>query len=108
MAHAAKSRHKKDEQRAPRKAVLSRKEYDKELRRLQVELAIDLPGLQCSVVVGLAGDLIERQIEAELENTVAAAKRIGHVRRLEGVLDDHEEKEVRSRITATRQAWRAS
>ena len=38
MAHAAKSRHKKDEQRAPRKAVLSRKEYDKELRRLQVEL----------------------------------------------------------------------
>jgi metal-responsive CopG/Arc/MetJ family transcriptional regulator len=27
---------------------------------------------------------------------------------LEGVLDDHEEKEVRSRIAATRQAWRAS
>src|SRR3981189_1962827 len=38
MAHAAKSRHKKDEHRAPRKGVLSRKEYDKELRRLQVDL----------------------------------------------------------------------
>ena len=27
---------------------------------------------------------------------------------LEGVLDDQEEKEVRSRIATTRQAWRAS
>jgi polyphosphate kinase 2 len=38
MAQAAKLSRKKDEKRAQRKTVLSRKEYDKELRRLQVEL----------------------------------------------------------------------
>jgi polyphosphate kinase 2 len=38
MAQAAKLRRNKDEKRPSRKAVLSRKEYDKELRRLQVEL----------------------------------------------------------------------
>ena len=38
MAHATKLRHKKDGQRAPRKGVLSRKDYDRELRRLQVDL----------------------------------------------------------------------
>jgi polyphosphate kinase 2 len=38
MAQAAKLRRKKDEKRATRKAVLTRKEYDRELRRLQVEL----------------------------------------------------------------------
>ena len=38
MAQAATLRRKKDRQRASRKTVLSRKEYDKELRRLQVEL----------------------------------------------------------------------
>jgi polyphosphate kinase 2 len=38
MAQAAKLKRKKDGQRAVRKTVLSRKEYDKELRRLQVEL----------------------------------------------------------------------
>jgi len=38
MAQAAKLKHKKSGRRAPRKAVLSRKDYDKELRRLQVEL----------------------------------------------------------------------
>ncbi len=36
-------------------------------------------------------DETEHQIEAELENTPAAGKRIGHVRRLEGVLDDYVE-----------------
>ena len=38
MAEAAKLKHKKSGRRTPRKAVLSRKDYDKELRRLQVEL----------------------------------------------------------------------
>jgi polyphosphate kinase 2 len=38
MAQAANLRRKKDEKRATRKSVLSRKDYDKELRRLQVEL----------------------------------------------------------------------
>jgi polyphosphate kinase 2 len=38
MARAAKLSRKKDEKRATRKSVLSRKDYDKELRRLQVEL----------------------------------------------------------------------
>src|SRR6266704_3415272 len=38
MAHAAKPKHIKEEKRASRKAVLSRKGYDKELRRLQVDL----------------------------------------------------------------------
>jgi polyphosphate kinase 2 len=38
MAQAAKLKHKKNGQRASRNEVLSRKDYDKELRRLQVEL----------------------------------------------------------------------
>ena len=38
MAHAAKPTHNKEEKRTSRKAVLSRKDYDKELRRLQVDL----------------------------------------------------------------------
>src|ERR1700704_6375445 len=38
MAQATKPRHKKAGKRARRKTVLSRKDYDKELRRLQVEL----------------------------------------------------------------------
>jgi polyphosphate kinase 2 len=38
MAQATKVKHKKEGKRAPRSAVLSRKEYDKELRNLQVEL----------------------------------------------------------------------
>src|SRR3979490_1105723 len=38
MAQATKPRHKKAGKRARRKTVLSRKGYDKELRRLQVEL----------------------------------------------------------------------
>jgi polyphosphate kinase len=38
MAQATKHRDKKGGERAPRKAVLSRKDYDKELRRLQVDL----------------------------------------------------------------------
>jgi polyphosphate kinase len=38
MAQAAKHGDKKGGERAPRKAVLSRKDYDKELRRLQVDL----------------------------------------------------------------------
>jgi polyphosphate kinase len=38
MAQAPKLKHKKHGERAPRKSVLSRKDYDKELRRLQVEL----------------------------------------------------------------------
>src|SRR5712691_13101805 len=38
MPPATKLRHKKDGHHAPRKAVLSRKQYDKELRHLQVEL----------------------------------------------------------------------
>src|SRR5438309_3760783 len=38
MAHAAKPTHNKEEKRTSRKAVLSRKDYGKELRRLQVDL----------------------------------------------------------------------
>jgi polyphosphate kinase 2 len=38
MAQATKHGDKKGRERAPRKAVLSRKDYDKELRRLQVDL----------------------------------------------------------------------
>src|SRR4030088_2288616 len=38
MAQATKLRHKKNAQKGSRKGVLSRKDYDKELRRLQVEL----------------------------------------------------------------------
>ena len=38
MAQATKPKHKKDAERAARKGVLARKDYDKELRRLQVEL----------------------------------------------------------------------
>ncbi len=38
MAQAAKLKHKKNGQRASKDAALSRKEYEKELRRLQVEL----------------------------------------------------------------------
>src|SRR4030088_2741501 len=38
MAQATKPRHKKAGKRSRRKTVLSRKDYDKELRRLQVEL----------------------------------------------------------------------
>src|SRR6202165_1896599 len=38
MAQAAKLKHKKNGHRASRQAPLSRKEYEKELRRLQVEL----------------------------------------------------------------------
>jgi polyphosphate kinase 2 len=38
MAQATKHGHKKGSGQAPRKAVLSRKDYDKELRRLQVDL----------------------------------------------------------------------
>lgn len=38
MAQASKLRHKKNGQRASRDAVLSRRDYEKELRRLQVEL----------------------------------------------------------------------
>jgi polyphosphate kinase 2 len=38
MAQAAKHGDQKGRERAPRKAVLSRKDYDKELRRLQVDL----------------------------------------------------------------------
>src|SRR5712664_2642734 len=42
MAHAAKLKHKKDGhkngQRASKDAALSQKDYDKELRRMQVEL----------------------------------------------------------------------
>ena len=38
MAQAAKLKHKKSDGRASRKTVLSRKDYDSELRRLQVDL----------------------------------------------------------------------
>ena len=38
MAQASKLKHKKNGQRASKDAALSRKEYEKELRRLQVEL----------------------------------------------------------------------
>jgi polyphosphate kinase 2 len=38
MAQATKLRHKKEDRQASRTSVLTRKDYDKELRRLQVEL----------------------------------------------------------------------
>src|SRR3979411_2078192 len=38
MAQATKLNHKKNRQRASRKGVLSRKDYEKQLRTLQVEL----------------------------------------------------------------------
>src|SRR5258708_35130048 len=38
MGQAAKQKHNKDGDPKPRKGVLSRQDYDKELRRLQVEL----------------------------------------------------------------------
>ena len=50
--------------------------------------------------------LVQEAVDAYLQDL--RADEVELLLDLEGVLDDHEEKEVRSRIAATRQTWRAS
>lgn len=50
--------------------------------------------------------LVQEALDAYLQDL--AADEVELLLGLEGMIDDHEENEVRSRIAATRQAWRAS
>jgi len=50
--------------------------------------------------------LVQEAVDAYLQDL--RADEVDLLLGLEGMLDDQEEKEVRSRIAATRQAWRAS